>query len=216
MDETAAMQAARTSGDGEPVTDGRLLRGARSRAVILRHAVDIASLNGLDGLSFGRLAGELGVSKSGVQTLFRTKETLQLATAECARRAFEAAVLRPAASAPRGAARVRALVEAWLDYAQAPLFAGGCFWAANLAGFDSRPGRVHDTLIGHQRAWRELIATELRRAADAGEIADLDTDLAAFQIDAVLHAANSAMRIGDADAAGAVRRVLDGFLVPAR
>lgn len=196
--------------------DGRLRRGARSRRTILRHAVDVASLEGLSGLSLGRLAGDLELSKSGVQTLFGNKENLQVATAELAREAFNDAVVRPALLAPEGATRVRSLIDQWIAYAETPLFPGGCFWAANLADFDSRPGPVRDVLAGHQQAWRESIASELRHAVDAGEIADLDTDLAAFQIDAVLIAANTAMRLGDRDAAGKVRRVLEEFLAPAR
>ena len=195
-------------------SDGRLLRGARSRRMILRHAVDVASLEGLNGLTLGRLAIDLGLSKSGVQALFGTKENLQIAAAEVAREAFAEAVIRPALPAPHGAARLRALINRWIDYAEAPLFPGGCFWAANLVDFDSRSGPVRDTLSRQQREWRELIAAELRHAAEAGETADLDADLAAFQIDAVLVAANTAMRLGDKQAADKVRRVLDALLAP--
>lgn len=194
------------------VSDGRLQRGVRSRRTIVRHAVDMASLDGLNGLSIGRLATDLGLSKSGVQALFGTKENLQVATADFARDAFNDAVIRPALPAPRGVVRLRALVERWIVYAEAPLFRGGCFWAANLPDFDSRPGPVRDTLIRHQRDWRNLIADELRHAADTGKIADLDADLAAFQIDAVLIAANTAFRLGDTQAADKVRRVVQGFL----
>lgn len=194
--------------------DGRLRRGARSRRNVLRHAVDAASLDGLNGLSLGRLARDLELSKSGVQALFGTKENLQVAVAEFAREVFSDAVVRPALSAPKGAARLRALIDRWIAYARTPLFPGGCFWAANLADFDSRPGPVQEVLVRQQRAWRELIASELRHAIDAGEIAGLDTELAAFQIDAVLTAANAAMRLGDRHAADKVRRVLEGFLAP--
>ncbi|MFE3518277.1 TetR/AcrR family transcriptional regulator [Streptomyces sp. NPDC059166] len=197
-------------------SDRRLLRGARSRRAILRHAVDVASLEGLDGLSLGRLAGDLKISKSGVQTLFGTKENLQVATAECARGVFADAVVRPALSAPEGAARLRALVESWLAYATTPLFPGGCFWAANQAAFDGRPGRVHDALFDGQRSWRGLLADELRHAVEAAEIAELDVDLAAFQLDAVLLAANTALRCGDEDAAAKARRVAEGLLEPPR
>ncbi|WP_433186983.1 TetR/AcrR family transcriptional regulator [Actinoallomurus sp. CA-150999] len=193
-------------------TDQRLLRGARARRAIARHAVDVASLEGLNGLSIGRLATDLGLSKSGIQTLFRTKENLQLAAVESAHERFTDAVIRPAQDAPPGVARLRALMDRWIVYAETPLFAGGCFWAANLADFDSRPGRVRDALFRHHRDWLGLIAHELRHAADAGEIPDLDVDLAAFQIDAVLIAANTALRLGDADAVGKVRRVVEGFL----
>lgn len=198
----------------EVVSDGRLLRGLRSRRTILRHAVDVASLEDLNGLSLGRLASDLGLSKSGIQTLFGTKENLQIATAEFAREAFYEAVIRPALSAPSGGARLRALVDRWIDYAEKPLFEGGCFWAANLPAFDGRPGPVRDTLARQQQNWRDLIVAELRHAAAAGETIDVDPEITAFQIDAVLIAANTAMRLGDREAADKVHRVLDQLVMP--
>lgn len=200
----------------EVAHDRRLLRGAQSRRTIVRHAVDMASLEGLDGLSLGRLATDLGLSKSGVQTLFGTKQNLQVATVDAARDVFEQAVIRPALTRPRGAARLRALVQGWIAYAEQPLLPGGCFWAANLPVFDSRPGPVRDALASQQRAWRDLIATQLRRAADVGEIDTLDADLAAFQIDAVLTATNTALRLGDPRAVDRARHVINGFLPPPR
>ena len=196
----------------ETPTDRRLLRGARSRQAIARHGVDVASSRGLSGLSIGGLAAGLGLSKSSVQTLFGSKEAVQLAVAATAREAFRAAVVGPAAGSPRGAARLLALVEHWIAYAETPLFAGGCFWAANLAEFDSRPGAVHDALFGHHRQWLDLLADELRIAVEAGELAEMDPDLAAFQLDAVLTAANIALRSGEHDAADRARRVVHGIL----
>ncbi|MGK8525351.1 TetR/AcrR family transcriptional regulator [Nocardia asteroides] len=197
------------------ITDKRLLRGARTRATVLRQAVEIASLDGLEGLSFGRLATDTGLSKAGIQTLFRTKEALQLAAVDHARERFVAAVVEPARSAPHGVARLRALVEHWMTYAETPLFAGGCFRVANMAEQDSKPGPVRDALIGDQRAWVRLLARELRAAVAAGEIAELDVDLAAFQMDAVLCATNIALRLGDPEAADRARRIVEGFLRPA-
>ncbi|WP_433759464.1 TetR/AcrR family transcriptional regulator [Nocardia sp. CA-135398] len=195
--------------------DKRLLRGARSRQLVLRQAVDTASLDGLEGLSFGKLATDTGLSKAGVQTLFKTKETLQLAALDFARDMFIDAVVRPARAQPHGVRRLRALIELWIVYAQTPLFAGGCYRVANMAEFDSRPGPVRDALVRDQRDWIATIAGELRHAVDAGEIADLDIDLAAFQIDAVLCAANTELRLGEADAVPKVRRVVESFLIPA-
>ncbi|WP_280260300.1 TetR/AcrR family transcriptional regulator [Nocardia abscessus] len=197
------------------ITDKRLLRGARTRATVLRQAVDIASLDGLEGLSFGRLAADTGLSKAGIQTLFRTKEALQLAAVDHARDRFVAAVVEPARSEPHGVARLRALIEHWMVYAEAPLFAGGCFRVATMAEYDSKPGPVRDALFRDQRDWVRLLARELRAAATAGEIAELDADLAAFQIDAVLCATNTALRLGDPEAADRARRIIEGFLAPA-
>lgn len=197
------------------ITDRRLLRGARTRQAVLRHAVDLASLEGLEGVTFSRLAAAAGISKAGVQTLFRSKETLQLMAIEYAREMFIEAVVRPARTMPRGAARLRTLLRYWMVYAETPLFAGGCYRAANLADYDSRPGPIRDALFRHQQEWHEVIAGELRHAVDTGEIADLDIDLAVFQIDAVLCAANTALRMHDDDVMNKVHRVVESFLVPA-
>ncbi|WP_109528263.1 MULTISPECIES: TetR/AcrR family transcriptional regulator [Nocardia] len=197
-----------------PLTDKRLLRGARTRSTVLRRAVDLASLDGLEGLSFGRIAADTGLSKAGVQTLFRTKEILQLAAVDHARDLFIEAVVDPARAEARGGARLRALVENWIVYAETPLFLGGCFRAANMTEFDSKPGPVRDALLRDQRDWRALLANQFRHAATAGESAQTDPQLAAFQLDAVLLAANTALRLDDSTVISKVRRVLDQMLRP--
>lgn len=75
---------------------------------------------------------------------------------------------------------------------------------------------MRDVLSRHQQDWRDVIAAELRQATGPGQITDLDAELAAFQIDAVLIAANTAFRLGDGEAGGKIRRVIDGFLTPPR
>jgi hypothetical protein len=106
-----------------------------------------------------------------VQTLFKTKEILQVAAVDHARDMFHDAVIRPARAKPRGTARLRALVEHRIVYAETPLFAGGCLRVANMPDFDSHPGPVRDALVRDQRDWVSTIATELRHAITAGEIA---------------------------------------------
>src|SRR5258707_15072092 len=76
--------------------DGRLMRGDQSRRAILDRAMDIASVEGLDGLSIGGLASVLKLSKSGVFAHFGSKEELQLATIRAARDVFMARVVSPA------------------------------------------------------------------------------------------------------------------------
>ncbi|MEV6557725.1 TetR/AcrR family transcriptional regulator [Nocardia sp. NPDC051756] len=194
------------------ITDKRLLRGAKTRHTVLRYAVDIASLDGLDGLSFGRLATDSGLSKAGIQTLFKTKEALQLAAIDYARDMFADAVVEPTRSEPHGVARFRALVASWLAYAETPLFAGGCFWVANVPEQDSRPGPLRDALMRDRQAWMRILERELRHAVTEGEIAEVDPELTAFQIDAVLWATNTALRIGDDNAMPRAWRVVDSFL----
>ncbi|MEU6589778.1 TetR/AcrR family transcriptional regulator [Streptomyces sp. NPDC046881] len=201
-----------TRADTVSITDKRLLKGARTREAALRRAVDIASIDGLDDVSFGRLATDTGMSKAGIQTLFRSKELLQLATIDFARDMFVDAVVRPAREAAPGADRLRSLVEHWIDYAETPLFEGGCFRVANLARFDSRPGPVRDALLRHQREWLDTLGRELREAVASHQIAELDVDLAVFQLDSVLCAANTALRLGDEDVLAKVRRTVDALL----
>ena len=197
----------------DPTTaDGRLARGARSRRAVTRHAVDVASVDGLDGLSIGRLAADLGVSKSGVQTLFKTKEQLQLATIETAREAFLAAVVRPVEPEAPGLRRLDALLESWLDYAAAPLFPGGCFWTATLPEFDSRPGAVRDALLEQHRRRLARLAAEVREARSAGDLGDLDPELTAFTLHATLAATNVALRLGEPDAVVRARQAIDAVL----
>ncbi|MGH3758466.1 TetR/AcrR family transcriptional regulator [Actinophytocola sp.] len=197
---------------GTGTTDKRLLRGVRTRHIVLRRAVDVASVEGLAGLSFGKLAADTGMSKAGVQTLFKTKEALQLATVGHAREMFVDAVVRPARTATHGVARLRALIEHWIVYAEAPLFEGGCFRVANLADYDSRPGPVRDALFRDQQEWLDLLAGELRHAVAAGEIPDTDPRVTAFLLDAVLCAANTALRVGNTDAIDNIRRIADTLL----
>ncbi|MFJ3904670.1 TetR/AcrR family transcriptional regulator [Streptomyces sp. NPDC090025] len=194
------------------ITDKRLLRGARTRETVLRRAVDVASLEGLEDVSFGRLATDIGMSKAGIQTLFRTKESLQLATIDFARDMFIEAVAGPARNSPHGVRRLRSLIDHWIVYAETPLFQGGCFRVANISYFDSKEGPVRDALFQHQREWYETIGREFRHAVDSGEIAEIDVDLAVFQVDAVLCAANTALRLGDHSAVDKVHRTLDGLL----
>ncbi|MEW9556412.1 TetR/AcrR family transcriptional regulator [Nonomuraea sp. NPDC050783] len=192
--------------------DQRVTRGMRSRSTITRRAVDVASIEGLSGLSFGSLAADVGLSKGGVAALFPTKEQLQVATVESAREVFLEAVVQPTSAVPSGAARLKALIERWIAYAEAPLFPGGCFWAANLPDFDSRPGPVRDSLARQRRSWLALLAEQVSQAIAAGEVTGLDPELTAFQIDALLNSANIAMRLGETGGADKVRRVIDGLL----
>ena len=162
-------------------------KGERTRAAILDRAADIASVEGLEGLTIGRLAGDLGMSKSGLFRHFGSKQDLQLATVEAARDRFVAMVLEPAGAAPDGAPRLRAMAEHYLDYLHS--FPGGCFWGATASEFDDRPGPVRDAIAASLDAWM----AELVRQATAAGIAD--PDRYAFELYAVITAANARWRL---------------------
>lgn len=172
--------------------DGRVERGNRTRRTVLRRAVDIASVEGLEALSVGRLAGELELSKSGVFALFGSKQELQLATVREASRIFVAEVLEPVAEAAEGLARLRGLCEGWLRYSQERVFPGGCFFYGVMAEFDAREGAVHDALVETQRAWLAELERCAGQARARGEL-DAGTDPAqlAFEVVALMETANA-------------------------
>ena len=172
--------------------DGRRRRGNRTRESILQAAADLASVEGLEGLTIGRLAAELGMSKSGLFAHFGSKEELQLATIDAARRRFVDHVIRPSRGMPRGRARVEALMGAWLDYYKAEVFRGGCFFHAVKAEFDSRSGGpVREVVMDDARRFIAFLTREIRKAQEAGELdAATDAEQLAFELDALGAAAN--------------------------
>ncbi|MFD0397153.1 TetR/AcrR family transcriptional regulator [Kitasatospora sp. NPDC059811] len=181
-------------------TDGRVLRGEETRRAVLHRAVTIASVEGLGALSIGRLATDLGLSKSGVFAGFGSKEELQLATVRAARRIFADAVVAPVADTPPGLARARALCESWLAYSRARIFPGGCFFYEVTAEFDARPGAVRDALADCAREWRQVIADALAEARATGGLRpDTDLDDLAFALIALLETANSQAVLHDED-----------------
>lgn len=191
------------------IEDKRRQRGARSRLLILNAAVDLASLDGLEGLSFGRLATYTSHSKAGIQTLFGSKESLQMATVRRAEERFTAAVIAPTAGIATGVARFEALMDYWISYVTEPLFAGGCFWVATRAEQDSRPGPVRDVLKLQHDAWLTLLAEQIRIVDAEKPHRGCTPELMAFEIDAVLSAVNIAVQAGDKDAVDNARRLIE-------
>src|SRR5947208_14700084 len=100
--------------------------GQRSRTAILREAAQLATVEGISGLSIGRLAEAVGMSKSGLFAHFGSKEELQVATIETARAVFAEQVIDPALVSPRGLERLRQLGENFLRYVEGGLYPGGC------------------------------------------------------------------------------------------
>jgi AcrR family transcriptional regulator len=186
--------------DVQEQSDGRIRRGDRTRRAVLARAVDIASVEGLDGLSIGRLAGELEISKSGLIGHFGSKEELQLSTIRAARAIFATTVIEPAMRTSTGLARVRALLDAWLDYSSDRRFPGGCFFARASHEYAARPGAIRDALAVIDDEWLALLATSIEQARAAGEIdPSVDPAQLAFDLDAYLDSANLRSLLGRAD-----------------
>src|SRR6204780_1076404 len=166
--------------------------GARTRTAILQTAADLASIDGLDGLSIGRLATELAMSKSGLFAHFGSKEELQLATIEEARQRYTREVIQPARAAGPGITRLHALCEAFLSYLERAVFPGGCFFASAMAEFDSKaPGPVRDLIAQCQDQWMDPLERPPRHARQRGELrTGSDPRQLAFELEAALLSAN--------------------------
>lgn len=166
--------------------------GDRARACIVEHAAELATIEGLDGLSIGRLAEVTGVAKSSVHALFGSKEELQLATILAARDSFVTEVVAPAlATTEPGRERLVALCDGYLDYVERRVFPGGCFFVAVSAEVGARPGRVHDEVARVQAQWRDLLGAEARSAHERSELAEgRDPAQLAFELGVILAGTN--------------------------
>jgi AcrR family transcriptional regulator len=190
--------------------DGRKARGDRTRQAILEKAVQVASAEGLEGLSIGRLAGDLGVSKSGLFAHFGSKSDLQVATVQAARRIFVDEVLGRAV--PYGGIdEVLSLTDAWLAYMEKEVFQGGCFFVAASVEFDSRPGPVRDEIAAMLSEWVMALEAAVQDAQEAGHLlAEADVQQLAFELHSLGMGANWAFQLYHDEAAfdrarGAIR-----------
>ena len=178
-----------------PAVDGRRARGDRTRRAILDEAVQIASAEGLEGLSIGRLAEELGVSKSGLFAHFGSKVDLQVATVRAAREVFLDEVVG-AARVGGGIQEIFSLTDAWLDYMEREVFRGGCFFVAASLEFDGRPGPVRDEVAGMVSEWLMALEAAIQDAQEAGHVSlDVDAQQLAFELHSLGMGANWAFQL---------------------
>jgi AcrR family transcriptional regulator len=183
-------------------------RAERTRAEILKRAVDIASADGLEGVSIGRLAAELAMSKTGIFAHFGSKEELQLAAVNMARDIFFTEVVEPALKSPRGIPRLSALLHSWLSYVERIVFRGGCFFAAASAEFDSRPGKVRDKIAELSKAWVVGLGDEVRESQRLHQLSKkLDPQQLVFELHAYVQEANWAFKLFDDKTAFARARI---------
>ena len=171
-------------------TRRRRADGERSRRAILETAARLATVEGLDGLTIGRLADATGMSKSGLFAHFGSKEQLQLATIETAEDIFQVEVLGPALE-DEGLARLEALCEGFLSHVDRQVFPGGCFFASAAAELDTRPGPVRDRIAAIYEEWSALLENSVRTAQERGELdPSMDPAQLTFELNAMLAEAN--------------------------
>ncbi len=176
--------------DGPPVRKARE-DGVRTRKAILRQAVSLATVEGLEGLSIGGLAKALGISKSGLYAHFGSKQELQLATIEEADRVFHLEVIGPALAAPEGLPRLISVCDYFFDHLQRRTFPGGCFFAGAILEMGTRRP-VKERIGAFQLSFIGLI---LEFALKAQELAELpkgeDITLLVFELNGIILAANA-------------------------
>lgn len=185
----------------------------RTRERIIDRGVAIASVDGLEGLTIGRLAADLGMSKAGVLGHFGTKQTLQLATLEQASAVFSRVVWERAEHEEPGMPRLRAICDAWISYLEEEreIFPGGCLFTTASVEFDARGGLVRDAVARLFRVWRLRLAGEVRIAVKAGDLPpDTDPEQVAYELVGLYMALNQEIQLfADPAAPERTHRALD-------
>lgn len=176
---------------------------AETRHRVVGEAVDRSSVEGLEGITIGKLATSLGMSKAGVIGIFGDKEQLQLAAIEEAIAIYRREIWDKVSFEPAGIERLRAVGEAWMSYLERDVFPGGCFLTAAAAEFDGRPGRVREAVEGALSLWGSVLEADAAKAIEAGDL-DASTGPAqvAFEMNAIAMAVNQARQLRGDDAAG--------------
>jgi AcrR family transcriptional regulator len=186
---------------------------ADTRAAALAAAVRRASVEGLEGLTIGRLAEELSMSKSGLFGLFGSKEELQVATFEHAVERFTREVWLPVARRQPGLPRLLALLDRWLAYHRRRALPGGCLVTTATIEFDARPGPLRDAVVRARQLMHSLLENDIRTAVEASELpADTDAADLAFSLYAVASAASQAIQLKEPGASARATRCMRALL----
>jgi AcrR family transcriptional regulator len=186
---------------------------ADTRTAALAAAVRSASVEGLEGLTIGRLAEELSMSKSGLFGLFGSKEELQVATFEHAVERFTRDVWLPVARRQPGLPRLLALLDRWLAYHRRRALPGGCLVTTATIEFDARPGPLRDAVVRARQLMHSLLENDIRTAVEAGELpADTDAADLAFSLYAIASAASQAIQLEEPGASARATRCMRALL----
>lgn len=173
-----------------------MTKGDDTRERILDRAFLMAGVDGLEGVTIGGLADELGMSKSGLFAHFGSKEDLQVAVLEFASSRFTEAVLLPAFKAPRGLPRIERIFTQWIDWAGNPRHPGGCIFPQAISELDDREGRPHDVLVETQKNLIDALARSAQLAIDEGHFAkDCDPRQFAFELYSIILMLNAYRRL---------------------
>ena len=189
---------------------------AETRSEVTQAAVERASVEGLEGLTIGRLADEARMRKSSVFSLFGSKEELQLAALEAAVEQFTDEVWGPVAGERPGLPRLLALCDRWLAYHERGAMPGGCFLTTATVEYDARPGPLRDAVARTMQRWFGVLEREVAAAIEAGDLAaDTNARDVAFQLNALAAAASYGFQLSrDPEVFAVARRSMRAALAP--
>ena len=137
---------------------------------------------GLAGLTIGRLARDLRMSKSGLFAHFRSKRSLEMATINEARNVFSSQVLSPARAANEGIEQLWVLCNSWLAHIERRVFPGGYFFTGAFFECAERSGAIEDEINRMAREWWETLRNAVQKAQDRKEI-NLSVDVRRISFD---------------------------------
>ncbi|HUA35250.1 MAG TPA: TetR/AcrR family transcriptional regulator [Candidatus Binataceae bacterium] len=174
-----------------------------TREKILRQGLALMSQAGLGGITFGALADQVGMSKSGLFAHFRSKEEVQVELLSHMAEFAMRRVVEPSMKAQEGLPRLQALVDNWFGWAQRAGLPGGCPVAAGLFEFDDVEGAVRDKILEMENQWRAMLTALVRRAVQLSHLrANLDVEQFVWELCGIYlahHAAHRFLRSADAD-----------------
>ena len=192
-----------------------VVEAAATRTRIIERALTLGAVNGLEGLTIGHLATDLGMSKAGVIGHFGTKEALQLAVVDEAVERFRARVPGHALGARPGLERLSRAFEEWIAYMTEDEEHRGCFLTSVAMEYDERPGPIRDVILTALARWSDYVTAELDEAVTAGELPrDTDIPQLVFELGGIALAVQQAILLNrDPSAADrgrrAIRRILN-------
>lgn len=144
-------------------------KGEQTRAAILDVALELASRNGLEGLTIGLLADRMNMSKSGVFAHFGSREDLQLEVLKLYHHRFEQEVFYPSVQEPRGLPRLESMFARWVKRVSVEI-ASGCIYISGAVEYDDRPGPIRESLVSMVRAWQGALLRAVQQSVDCGAL----------------------------------------------
>ncbi|MEH6435705.1 TetR/AcrR family transcriptional regulator [Massilia sp. DD77] len=184
-------------------------KGEQTRAAILDVALELASRNGLEGLTIGLLADRMSMSKSGVFAHFGSREDLQLEVVKLYHHRFEQEVFYPSIKEPRGLPRLVAMFSRWIKRVSVEI-ASGCIYISGAVEYDDRPGPIRDELVSMVMAWQNALLRCVRQSIEVGHLRfDTDAEQLVYEMYGMILALHHDARF--LRAPGAVERAKAGF-----